>query len=80
MLGNSLPRRNAQVWSAASECNRDAQEGGGNRCGIRARALILPVEEIFQLLLEIRGAAVLFGRFEGIHGGSVEFPELFHER
>ena len=78
IVGKALQRRNTQFWSAASESNHDAQEGGGNGRGIRARAFVLSVEQIFKLVLEIRGSAALFGGVECIHGGPVILPEFCH--
>ena len=42
-------------------------------------AFVLPVEQLFQLFLQISSSAVLFRRFERIHGWPVVFPEFIHE-
>src|SRR5690349_10656579 len=60
-----------------SNCHCHAQEG----CRYRRNhtAFVLPVEKLFLLFLQISSSAILFRRFEGIHGWSVVLPELIHK-
>jgi hypothetical protein len=48
--------------------------------GFVARALVLAIEQFFELFLQISGLIVLLRRFEGIHDWSVIFSELIRER
>src|SRR3954447_10285377 len=59
--------------------NRDTQERRGNGCSILAAAFILGVEQRFQFVLQIAGAAIFFGGFERIHRWSVVRPEFMEE-
>jgi hypothetical protein len=49
---------------ALSKSNSNAQEGGGNGGGVLARAFVLAVEQIFQLLLQISCPTVLLRGFK----------------
>ena len=64
-------------WSL--ERNGNAQEGRRNGGGILARALVVAVEQNFQLLLQITGSTVLLCGLECIHGRPVECFECINE-
>ena len=74
---NGAFRRNTAFLSKR---NRDAEEGRGNGLGFLARALVLAIEQFFELFLHISGLTVLVRRFEGIHGRPVIFSEFIRER
>ena len=61
------------------DLNRHAQEGRRNGGRIVRTACVLTGEQIFQLLLQIGCAPVLFRGVERIHGRSVVFSEFIHE-
>src|SRR6185503_15415164 len=63
-----------------SERNCHAQVGCRKGGGILTQALVLAMDQIFQLLLQIRGSAVLFCSLECIHRWPVVFPEFVYER
>src|SRR3954471_20481283 len=63
----------------ALSLNRDTQERRGNGCSILTSAFILGVEQSFQFVLQIAGAAIFFGGFERVHRWSVVRPEFMDE-
>ena len=77
------PSFNLRVRNRADQvlihCNRHTKESSRNRCPVRTAALILAVEQVFQFLLQVSGAAVLFRGLEGIHGWTVVSPEIFQQ-
>src|SRR2546423_12155339 len=77
VLGLRAPPGPSQ--SCGSAHTRHAQEGCGNRGGILAGALVLRVEQSFQLPLEVRGSTVLLGGFERVHRRPVVLSELADE-
>src|SRR5262245_58513457 len=79
-----LPPKHSRQSSDApnrslSKRNRNAEESGRNRCGILTGALVVAIEQDFQLLLQLSSSTVLFRRFEGIHGGPVIFSKFVQE-
>src|SRR5262245_3462308 len=64
---------------AFSKRNSYAQEGCRNGGAIPVLALVLAVEQFFQLFLQISGSTVPFRRFESIHGRPVVFSECMHK-
>ena len=67
------------VDASLTNRNRDPQEGRRNGGGSLACALVLAIEQNFQLLLQIAGTAVLFRGFERVHGRSIVLSEFIDE-
>lgn len=73
------PPHQARANQTLIDRNCNAQVSRWNRRCILDRALVLAVEQSFQLSLQIVGLAVLFSCFKSIHGWSIVPPECFQE-
>src|SRR5205085_4256310 len=62
-----------------SKRDRNPQEGCRNGSSILAGALVLAVEQLFQLPLQVRRPAILFRGIECTHGRPIVFPEFIHK-
>src|SRR5260370_21980230 len=64
---------------SSNDCNGYPQEGRGNGGDALVWAFVLPIEQSFELALQITSSTVLFRSFESIHGWPIIFPECIDE-
>src|SRR4051794_3469325 len=68
------------IGGGRSHRYRYPQKRRWNRSLVRLGALILPEEQLLQLLLQLCRLSVLFGGVEGVHGGAVVEAESVEQR
>src|SRR5262249_43603277 len=70
--------RMVEILKKQSDLNGDAEEGGGD-IGAAGGIRVLRLGELRELRAKLFEAAGFFGCFAGVHGGTVELFEYFHE-
>src|SRR5260370_7971776 len=64
---------------SSNDCNGNPQEGRGNGGDALVWAFVLPIEQSFELALQITSSTVLFRSVESIPGWPIIFPECITE-